>query len=129
MPLYLLTVDASSTPTAPDVTPTARVYSGATLVTTRRLPVFDRYATTTPKTMFNHEMYLDGRFSTGRYDVTYNYVIGGTAYVEDTYFEIVAAGHTDGHIHSMSFYHKPHADFVVWMTSGGKLQRGRNPYV
>lgn len=127
MPVTVLTVDASNLPTAPDVPPVMKIWSGTTLILSAQMPVADRYGTSTNTTLFIYPLFLGASYAAGLYDVSLTWKIGTFVGVEDGTFEILAGGNADGSIIAMTLYRRPEADFVVWQTNSGKLQRGRGP--
>lgn len=129
LPISCLTVDANSLPTAPDAPPALKIWSGTTLILSAQMPVNDRFGTSTVCTFFLYPLFLGGQYATGTYDVNLSWKIGSFVGVEDAKFDVVAGGHADGAIVAMTLYRRPEADFVVWQTTGGKLQRGRGPKV
>jgi hypothetical protein len=72
-------------------------------------------------------VFLDGRFSTGRYDVLVTWEIGGTVYASSGMFDVVAGGDVGGAVIAQTVYHRPEADYVVYQTNAGTLERSRNP--
>lgn len=123
--LAVLTVDGNGTPTIPDNVPTMKIYTGSgTLVLARSIPIFDRYGTTG---LFAYRQFLDGRFASGQYRVTYAWSISGTRYLDEDGFEIVDGGNADGAVLAMTTFVKPQATFIVQDLSSGKTVKGRNP--
>lgn len=128
MPLPLTTVDASNLPTAPDNAPVAQIFnSSGTQVMSGRMPVMDRYGTSTACTFFMLPVYLSGDYSAGLYSYVLTWNIAAAPFVETGTFEVVAGGDSNGTVIAMTFFHKPQADFVVYQTDAGKLRRGRGP--
>lgn len=118
--------DVNKTPTVPTDCPTADVWSGTTKVVNQLIPVLDRYGTTAA---FQFVFKLDSRFAVGQYSVDYRYKLGATHVVETDHFEVIAGGNADGNVIAMTFYDRPHADFLVYQLDTGKIAAGRNPTV
>ena len=91
-----------------------------------RIPVKDPDLVTG---QFLFRVFLNHDFSVGRYTVHYTWAYSSNTYIDIDTFEIVAGGDPDGAINSMYFYHRPHADFVVYQLTSGKIQKRRNPKV
>jgi hypothetical protein len=126
LPLSIRCKNTSSTPTLPAAAPSARIFedAGGTLVVDKRLPLHDDPDSVA---FFLFPLCLDSRFSTGRYTVLYDYVVGGTHRSFESRFEVVAGGNADGHGISMYYMRQPSRDFVLVQTDGGLLRRLRNP--
>lgn len=123
----LLTVDASGTPTFPDAAPICQVWSESdVLVYSGAVPVLDRYGTTG---LFQYSLFLGGAFAVGRYRVDFTYLLSGDAFMVSNVFEIVAGGDQAGAVQSLTWYHRPHGEFVVQQLSGGSVAKARNPRI
>lgn len=127
VPLHVLTVNGSNVPSFPTDAPRIEVWSAtAKVVSNKAVPVVDRFGQTG---LFGHRLFLDGRFSAGRYTVYYRYLVGTyQGVVEDT-FEVVAGGDGDGAVIALNYYERPHAVFCVFQLDSGRLVKGRNPRV
>ena len=124
VPVYLLTVNASGTPTVPDDAPVVEIWSSSALVTTKKMPVHDRYAATG---LFLLPLRLDSNFSAGRYRLAYRYDVGSHTGLEEDVLEVLPGGHSDGAVQSMCWAEFPHAHYLVHHLESGTVVFGRNP--
>jgi hypothetical protein len=123
--LGVLCVDAADTPTLPTSAPTVDVYSASSkVISGKAIPIMDRYGATG---LFSYRLFLSETFSVGKYSVVYRYTADGDEGVEVDTFEVIDGGDPSGHPTSMHFYRRPHADFIVTGTDGGKVIKRRNP--
>ncbi len=118
--------DANGVATLPDRPPQAKVFNGTTVVEANEMPILDRYINTG---FFQHHLFLGAAYSAGQYRVVYYYRVGSYYGVEEDGFEIVAGGHQDGSILNMYFFRRPQADYIVYETEDGIINKGRNPTV
>ena len=120
--------DANDTPAEPTTAangPWIEVWStSAKVLTGKTIPIQDRYGATG---YFQYNLFLDARFTAGQYKCLYRFVTGTYYGLDEDTFEIVAGGNVSGALLGMAFYSRPHADFLVWQTDGGVVQKGRNP--
>ena len=125
IPLTVLTVNGSGTPTAPTEAPFYEVHNTSGKVKSGKfMPVLDRFGVTG---LFQANVRLDTDFSPGRYTVVYRWLAGSFQGVEYSSFEVVAGGDADGAVIAAFWYERPHADFLVQQLDSGKLVRGKNP--
>lgn len=79
--------------------------------------------------LFHLPIFLGAGYEAGHHSVTMTYQVSSHQGVDQAEFEILPYGDTDGHLLSMYFFRRPHADFVLWQTESGKIKKGRNPYL
>ena len=126
-PLLVHCKNGAETPTVPATAPHADVFSSAgSKVISQRLPVIDKGGITG---LFGFPLSLDNKFSAGRYDVVYHYLLSTTPYVETESFEIVAGGHKEGSPLAMHLLRVPNAHFVLMQNDAGRVIRQRNPRI
>lgn len=110
----------------PSDPPTLDVWAGTTLIFHGlKMPKVDQSVTG----LFRLNLFLDGQFAIGRYEVVMRWKVGTYYGVQLDRFEVIAGGHVDGTIISMFYHEMPHANFIVQQTDGGHLRRGKNPKV
>lgn len=126
IPLYLQCVDSAGTRALPDNPPQVKVRSTSSLVLTAEMPIHKRYLITG---LFLYPLFLGSSYTTGHYNVVYTYRVSSFYGIAEDTFEVVAGGNIDGQVMNMYFFHKPHADFVVYGTERGVIAQGRNPSV
>lgn len=125
--VFLRTKDEVGTPSLPEDAPRLVVFDSAgDQVLNTRMPILDRRQLTG---LFHLPVFLGHQFSAGHYSVEMNYQVDTHFGLEQAEFEVLAHGHTDGHILAMHFFRRPHADFLVWQTESGKIKKGKNPYL
>lgn len=106
--------------------PQAKVFLGATVVEFREMPILDRFVQTG---FFQLHLFLGTAYALGKYQVVYYYQVGAWYGLEADDFEIVGGGDPDGAILGMYWYQRPQADYSVYSTETGTIQRGRNPAI
>lgn len=127
LPGAILCRGSTLLPVAPDLAPTANIYSvSAGPVAQYSLPPADRPGATG---LFARAIHLDARFSVGRYAVHYSWLVSGAARASCDVFDILTGGHADGAVIALYPYHCPHAEFLVQQLDSRKLVKGRNPTV
>lgn len=120
------TVDVDGVVTWPSDAPTVDVWAGATLILHGlKMPKVDQSVVG----LFRLNLFLDGRFAVGVYEVVKRWAVGTYIGVQIDRFEIIAGGDTNGAVISMFYHEMPQANFVVYQTDGGRLKRGKNPKV
>lgn len=122
--LGLQCVNASGVPVRPDSAPVIDVYAPGHVVAGKKIPIMDKADATG---YFQYGLFLDLKFSEGPAIVTYRYTAGAFEGFEEDTFDIVPGGHPDGSVISLSWFHRPHANFLVAQLTSGKLVKGRNP--
>ena len=119
--------DSAGTPTAPTAAPQIEVWTGTSKVLSgKSIPTMDRYGVTG---YFQYNLFLDSRFTTGEYKALYRFTAGSYYGLDEDTFEIVAGGDASGAVISLHCFNRPQAQFLVWQTDGGRIQKGRNPGV
>lgn len=109
----------------PSSAPVATIYDAdGTKVTTLSLPPVDRGVI---DGLFVGRLLLDDRFDLGHYNVAINFVAAAVKHLAVDHFEVVDGGDVDGAVVSMTFYQRPHANFLVQRLSSGQRLIGRNP--
>lgn len=123
-----LTRNGNGSPVAPDDAPLAFVYdgSGNTISAASKVPSED-YPLKTG--LFEGRIFLDERFSTGKYSIRISWVISGTEYSTTMFFEIIPGGDGAGQITSMYYHQRPNASFVVNGRDSGRIYKGKNARV
>ena len=118
--------DTNMVPVVPDSSPVIDVYAPGHVISAKKIPVMDRSGV---KGYFQYGLFLDQKYTVGQCLVTYRWTTGAyQGYCEDT-FMILPGGHPDGSVISLSWYHRPHANFLVAQLTSGKLVKGRNPTI
>ena len=114
-------------PTMPDSIPWLKIWrpDGA-LAMALGIPVMDK---TIARGLFCLPLFLGSEFSAGQHSLAAFYAIGGASMVQTGTMAIIAGGDADGAVLGMHWYHRPHADFVVYQRESGKVFRGRNPRI
>jgi hypothetical protein len=95
-------------------------------VVSKPIPLLDK---TIQLGLFAYHIFLDDNFSVGSYTVDLFYAVGSKNGIETHNFSIIAGGDPNGCALGMYWYHRPHADFVVYQVESGKILRGKNPRV
>jgi hypothetical protein len=125
--VYLQVTDVDGEPAMPDHVPQIKIRNSAgTLVVDQLIPVVDK---TVQVGIFCSRLFLGAAFATGMYSVTMLYRSGVKIGIEERVFEIMAGGDAKGTALAMTYYHKPHKDFIVYQTESGTLEKGSNPRV
>jgi hypothetical protein len=100
--------------------------SDGALVTAGEMPLLDKDIQVG---LFKLELFLGDSFATGNHSMELMYSISTDTFIETRTFGIAAGGDTDGQVLAMYYYHRPHADFVVYQVESGLILRGKNPRV
>ena len=118
--------DSSGVISWPSDVPFVDVWKGSSLVLSGlKMPKID----TLRVGQFRLSLFLDTRFSVGRYEIVKRWTVGTYHGVEIDVLDVTAGGHADGAIISMFYHEMPQANFIIQQTDGGKLRRGKNPKV
>lgn len=123
--VYVRTTDGTS-PAVPDDCPQMKVFAGTTLKKNVKMPVLDPDEMTG---LFYYPLFLGTEFDTGQHSIEITWSVGSYSGVDIQHFAVVAGGDADGRVTSMTFFHRPHADFVVHGLETGSIKKGRNPRV
>lgn len=124
--VFVLCLNASEIPTAPDDCPTVTVYdSTGTVFSTLATPVAVQGQTG----LFQVPLYLDGRFSEGTYTIasTYTTTSGASQRVQSDQLDVIPGGHEDGTVTAAASFALPHAHYLAYQTASGRLWKGKNP--
>lgn len=124
--LYLRCRDANHAPTLPVAPPMAKIFDGSGVVEAKLMPIYERYIKTG---QFKLPLFLGRLYNTGRYVVTYNYILGTDTKAGSDCFDILPCGDARGHVHSSYFYERPEANYMVQGLEDGSITKGRNPTV
>lgn len=111
----------------PSVPPLMRVRdSSNAIVMSKPIPLLDK---SIQIGLFAYHILLDDTFSVGAYTVDLFYTVGAKNRIESHNFSILPGGHPDGCALGMTWYHRPHADFIVYQVETGRILKGKNPRV
>lgn len=124
IPLAVSSEDNNGVPTLPTAAPTARIYSGSTLIETVSLPIWDRYKVTA---YFQKRHRLGSSYSAGTYLVVYGWTISATSYKKVAFFQVYSGGDADGNVIAAAAVERPEANYILYETESGSLMAGRNP--
>jgi hypothetical protein len=115
-------------PALPDAVPTIQVRrtSDGAVVHSGLMPVLDK---TVSPGLFYLPLFLGFGFAAGGHTLRLSCTIDGDPVLDTRSFTIVAGGDVQGQALAMVYFHKPHADFVVFQTENGSISRGKNPYL
>lgn len=122
--IYLQTTDANRVATMPDYVPWLKIWQGSTLVLAHEMPLVDKDIQVG---LFCERLFLGAGFTTGQYAVQMSYQVAHNASIESRTFAIIPGGHADGSVMGIYWYHRPHADFLVYQLEAGKIARGKEP--
>ena len=125
VPLSMVSVNASGTPTLPDAAPYCDLFSASAHIATFKLPVLDL-----TRRLFGFQLPLGAAYATGTYDVVYRWLLSASELGASARFEIVPGGHGDGSIIAMTHF-RPNLEraSIVFQTDGGFVGAYRNPRV
>jgi hypothetical protein len=127
LPLCVWCRTHAGVPTEPDAAPCAHIFAeDGSVAYAATLPILDRQRITG---YFHDRLNLDGRFSTQRYSILYNYTIATNPLVDQAEFEVVAGGDARGSGISMQLVRQHAADYVLLQSHAGQLERLKNPEV
>ena len=127
VPLGVLAVNGSNTPSFPTIVPHMDVFSSTgKVIAGKLLPVLDRGGQTG---YFQIPLFLGPQFVAGKYTAVYRWLVGTYLGQSADEFDVLAGGSTDGSIIAMHWFERPQAQFIVQHLDSGKVLRSRNPRV
>lgn len=125
--IRLQCLDSDGSPAMPDAVPVIKIWnSSGNLVINAEMPIEDKRI---QLGLFRSQIFLDGNFSAGNYSGNTFYVNGSLSVLTPFWFDVIAGGNQAGQALAMAFYHRPHADFIVYQTESGQIRFGANPRV
>ena len=126
VPIYIRTVNADGTPTAPDNPPYIDFRDDSGQVLQVQAPIVDRYTVTG---LFIYPLFLTSSFPAGRYTATHFYLASTYNGLDSDVFEVVAGGDPDGAIITQAYWQRPEAVFLIQQTEADNILLRRNPSV
>ena len=124
--ITLQCADLNGVAVMPTYVPVLKVWSGTALVLNDEMPLIDK---TIQVGLFAYRLFLGEVFAVGSYVYDTTYVYGGAVFLLGGRFDVMAGGHSDGQVLGMHYYHRPHADFIVYQAEAGKILKGKSPRV
>lgn len=110
----------------PDAVPVIKVWSGAALLVDKEIPLLDK---SIQVGLFRYPLFFGETFATGPHVLQLFYVRSGVGVMEERRFDLIAGGNVGGQVLGMTYYHRPHANFIIYQTEDGRIRRGKNPRV
>lgn len=126
--LFTESKTTKNTPATPDNAPTYSIYnsSGTAVISDKPMPKWG-YGTTA---QYGLDLFLNSTFSAGDYCAHMEWEEGGTANARIMPFTVQPGSPSSkGVYHSLFYYDRPHAKFLVGATEDGTLEYRRNPYI
>lgn len=127
VPLTLLCVNGSDVAVNPENPPVISVSKAGTYAV--RYKPIGAISQGRQTGLFAFNLFLDGNYSAGYWNVRYFYKAGSVIQVVFDNFRVIAGGHADGAVTSLHHWERPEANFIVQVLDEGKIAKGKNPYL